>query len=57
MGPSLMKNFRMTISEKILLEKKNLKLAFDTFDIDKDGQLSKEELINALGTGTSDLCK
>ena len=45
---------RMTISEKIVLEKKNLKLAFDKFDLNKDGKLSKEELIYALGTGTSD---
>jgi len=45
---------RMTVSEKIVLEKKNLKFAFDTFDLNKDGKLSKEELLNVLGIGMSD---
>jgi len=44
----------MTISEKKILETKNLKLAFDTFDLNKDGKLSKEELLYVLGTGTSE---
>ena len=45
---------RVTINEKILLEKNNLRLAFDIFDINKDGKLSKEELLNILDNGASD---
>ena len=45
---------RVTINEKILLEKNNLRLAFDIFDINKDGKLSKEELLNILDKGASD---
>ena len=45
---------RVTINEKILLEKNNLRLAFDKFDVNKDGKLSKEELLNVLDKGASD---
>ena len=45
---------RVTIDEKILLEKNNLKLAFGKFDLNKDGKLSKEELLNILDNGASD---
>ena len=36
------------------MEKNNLKLAFDKFDLNKDGKLSKEELLNVLDKGASD---
>ena len=45
---------RVTIDENILLEKNNLKFAFDKFDLNKDGKLSKEELLNILDKGASD---
>ena len=45
---------RVTINEKILLEKNNLRLAFDKFDLNKDGKLSKDELLNVLDKGASD---
>ena len=45
---------RVTIDEKILLEKANLKMAFDKFDLNKDGKLSKEELLNILDKGSSE---
>ena len=45
---------RVTINEKILLEKNNLRLAFDKFDLNKDGKLSKDELLNILDNGASD---
>ena len=47
------KFLRNIISEIIILEKKNLKFAFDSFDINKDGKLSKSELLNIFGIGTS----
>ena len=45
---------RVTVNEKILLEKNNLRLAFDKFDLNKDGKLSKGELLNILDKGASD---
>ena len=56
---------RVTIDERILLEKNNLKMAFDKFDTNKemafdkfdtnkDGKLSKEELANILDKGASE---
>lgn len=41
---------RVAINRKKLLEEKNLKLAFDRFDLDKDGKLSREEVKKVLGT-------
>jgi len=41
---------RVAINRKKLLEEKNLKLAFDRFDIDRDGKLSREEVKKVLGT-------
>ena len=47
------KFLRNIVNEIIILEKKNLKFAFDLFDINKDGKLSKSELLNVFGIGTS----
>ena len=47
------KFLRNIVNEIIILEKKNLKFAFDSFDINKDGKLSKSELLNVFGIGTS----
>ena len=41
---------RVSINRKKLLEERNLKLAFDRFDLNRDGKLSREELKNVLGT-------
>lgn len=41
---------RVAINRKKLLEEKNLKLAFDRFDLNKDGKLSREEVKKVLGT-------
>ena len=41
---------RVATNRKKLLEEKNLKLAFDRFDVNKDGRLSREELKKVLGT-------
>lgn len=40
---------RVSISQKKLLEEKNLKMAFDRFDANKDGSLNKEEIKKVLG--------
>jgi calcium-dependent protein kinase len=41
---------RVSINQDKLLDEKNLKLAFDRFDLDKDGKLSKDEIKKVLGT-------
>lgn len=41
---------RVSINQEKLLDEKNLKLAFDRFDLDKDGKLSKDEIKKVLGT-------
>ena len=41
---------RVSINQKQLLDEKNLKLAYDRFDLNKDGRLSKEEVKKVLGT-------
>jgi calcium-dependent protein kinase len=41
---------RVSINQKKLLDEKNLRLAFDKFDLNKDGKLSKEEIKKVLGT-------
>jgi calcium-dependent protein kinase len=40
---------RVSINQKKLLNERNLKLAFDRFDMDKDGKLSREEIKKVLG--------
>jgi calcium-dependent protein kinase len=40
---------RVSINQKKLLSERNLKLAFDRFDMDKDGKLSREEIKKVLG--------
>lgn len=41
---------RVSINKSKLLDEKNLKIAFDTFDLNKDGKLSAEEIKQVLGT-------
>ena len=41
---------RASINQKKFLDEKNLRLAFDRFDLNKDGKLSKEEIRKILGT-------
>lgn len=41
---------RVSINQKKFLDEKNLRLAFDRFDLNKDGKLSKEEIRKILGT-------
>ena len=41
---------RVAINKKKLLDEKNLQLAFDCFDENKDGKLSAEEIKKVLGT-------
>jgi calcium-dependent protein kinase len=41
---------RVSIKIDKLLDEQNLKMAFDKFDLDKDGKLSKEEIKKVLGT-------
>jgi calcium-dependent protein kinase len=45
---------RVSVNQSKLLEEKNLKLAFDRFDTDKDGRLSKEEIKQVLITSNND---
>lgn len=44
---------RATLNKEKLLSKENIKLAFDLFDQDGSGYISKEELKNVLGRGQS----
>jgi calcium-dependent protein kinase len=41
---------RVAINQKQLLDEKSLKIAFERFDVNKDGKLSKEEIKEVLGT-------
>lgn len=41
---------RVSINKSKLLDEKNLKIAFDTFDLNKDGKLSADEIKQVLGT-------
>jgi calcium-dependent protein kinase len=41
---------RVSINQKKLLDEKNLKMAFERFDANGDGKLSKEEIKTVLGT-------
>lgn len=41
---------RVSINKTKLLEEKNLKIAFETFDLNKDGKLSADEIKQVLGT-------
>ena len=41
---------RVSLNQNHFVDEKNLKLAFDLFDLNKDGKLSKEELITVLDT-------
>ena len=45
---------RVAINKTKLLDESNLKLAFDTFDLNKDGKLSADEIKQVLGTHQSD---
>jgi calcium-dependent protein kinase len=45
---------RVSVDQSKLLEEKNLKIAFERFDTDKDGRLSKEEIKLVLGTSHND---
>ena len=44
----------MALNQKMILDEKNLRLAFDKFDLNKDGKLSKEEIQMILGTSGFD---
>lgn len=41
---------RVTVNKKKLLNERNLQIAFDKFDLDKDGKLSKTEIKTVLDT-------
>ena len=45
---------RVSINKSALLDETNLKLAFDSFDLNKDGKLSAEEIKKVLGTNQND---
>lgn len=45
---------RVSIHKSKLLDEKNLKIAFDTFDLNKDGKLSAEEIKQVLGANHKD---
>ena len=45
---------RVALNQKMILDEKNLRLAFDKFDLNKDGKLSKEEIQMILGTSGFD---
>ena len=45
---------RVTVNKKKLLNERNLKFAFDQFDLNKDGKLSKSELKKVLNTSSSE---
>jgi Ca2+-binding EF-hand superfamily protein len=45
---------RVGLNQRIFLDEKNLRLAFDMFDTNKDGKLSKEELKKVLDTTNSE---
>ena len=45
---------RVTVNKKKLLNERNLKIAFDQFDLNKDGKLSKSELKKVLNTSSSE---
>ena len=45
---------RVSINQKKLLSEKNMKLAFDRFDINKDGKLSREEIKKVLGVSENE---
>lgn len=45
---------RVSINKSKLLDEKNLKLAFDTFDLNKDGKLSADEIKQVLGGSHKD---
>ena len=45
---------RVSLNQNHFVDEKNLKLAFDLFDLNKDGKLSKEELITVLDTSNFD---
>lgn len=48
---------KVSIDQKLLINDKNLKLAFNNFDTNKDGQLSIDELKHVLGTTDNDYIK
>ena len=45
---------RVSINKNKLLDERNLKLAFESFDLNKDGKLSADEIKTVLGTSQTD---